>query len=440
MDTKAPTIPTNIASDTEPPKKFIRTFESDMATLKKGGVPELAPFTTPPPTTDVQATPTDPSDGKPHTIQGEIEKSIQNLAPSNDFFTIESLTVPVPIPLPLPPVPTPIPEKIEPPPLPPPPPIPEPEPLPEPEIVVTEEVTRPNPAQTYASDFSERIKETNASALTVLAAQQDSKQIVSENKEQVPASPHRTLYIVLSILLLLVGGVSVYFTYMRYRTNTGPVAITPTVAAPIFVDERTQLSGTDSALLQAIQESIAAPVQGGVRLLYLANATSTDNNIFLELHLSAPDILLRNVDPLGGMTGIVNVNGAQSPFFILAVDSYSDTFAGMLSWEIAMPRTLAAFFPPYPAPVLATSTIATTTKSTTKTKTTLTSTVPTPVLVVPQGFHDEVISNHDVRIFSSPQGQDIMVYGYWNQTTLVIARDTAAFTAILQRLATSRTQ
>ena len=53
-------------------------------------------------------------------------------------------------------------------------------------------------------------------------------------------------------------------------------------------------------------------------------------------------------------------------------------------------------------------------------------------------FFDEVVANHDVRIYRDAEGRSILLYGYWNQTTLVIARDPSAFAEILGRLATSR--
>ena len=56
------------------------------------------------------------------------------------------------------------------------------------------------------------------------------------------------------------------------------------------------------------------------------------------------------------------------------------------------------------------------------------------------GFVDEVVRNHDVRVYRDATGKSVLLYGYWNQTTLVIARDVAAFTELLQRLATSRAQ
>jgi hypothetical protein len=130
------------------------------------------------------------------------------------------------------------------------------------------------------------------------------------------------------------------------------------------------------------------------------------------------------------MAGVVSAGGNQSPFFILSVASFGDTFAGMLSWEPRMPRDLSKLFLPYPVSVAATSTVATTTsKDAAKTS-----------LVSSAAFFDATIANHDVRVYRDSEGRDVLLYGYWNQTTLVIARDAAAFTEIVGRLATSRTQ
>lgn len=82
-----------------------------------------------------------------------------------------------------------------------------------------------------------------------------------------------------------------------------------------------------------------------------------------------------------------------------------------------MSADLKTLFPPYPT--VASSTAATTTPS------------------LKAGFHDEVVSNHDVRVYRDEEGRSIVLYGYWNQTTLIIARDAAAFAELLGRLATS---
>jgi len=355
-------------------KKYIRTLEGDMATLKKGGTPDLVPLPPQP-------------------------------APSVDIRTAENVT-PAPAPAP--------------------------------------EIPKPSPLETYASDFSDRMKETEASPVTVLAAQQDAAPGAPQQPEQKSRSG--LLYIFAGVMLLGVGGFGVYFAYTNYFPKSVPITITPAIPSPIFVDEREQIFGTGAALLQAIEHSINRPLaSGAVRLLYTANATTTDNSVFSALQEPAPDILLRNVNAKDSMAGIVSAGNVQSPFFIISVASYSKTFFGMLSWEPSMPNDLSQLFPPYPAPVIATSTIATSTIATTTTTkaakmkiatTTATSSAPTIV----SSWRDEMVSNHDVRIYRDASGRGILLYGYWNQTTLVIARDPAAFTEIIERLANSQAQ
>ncbi|MDP2652157.1 MAG: hypothetical protein Q8O94_03405 [bacterium] len=370
-------------------KKYIRTLEGDMATLKKGGTPELAPFTASP-------------------------------SPSERLVAASPITLPQTTP--------------------------NAEPIPPPALVPPLQPAGSSPIQTYASDFSDRMKETNASTATVLAAEQDAT-LQTYQPPKPKASLTDKLYILAGILLLIASGVGGYFAYMSYATTIEPIILAPVISAPIFVDDREQISGTGTVLLQEIEQSVGRPLaSGAVRLLYTMDATgstsspqaTTGNNIFPALKVSAPDILLRNLNAVGSMAGVINVADNQSPFFILSVISYSDTFSGMLSWEEEMLRDLSALFPPYPIPIQATSTVATTTPKV-KTKV-ATTTVATTTPTIALGFRDEVVSNHDVRVYRDAKGRSLLLYGYWNQATLVIARDLPAFIEILQRLATSRAQ
>ena len=378
----------DIVSGSELSEKYIRTFAGDMETLKKGGTPELIPLT--PPTAAQSQTP-----------------------PS----------VAVPIPAPIQPVPL-----VQ---------IPKPP-------VYTPAPLESSPIKTYTSDFSQRMKDTRASIATVLAAEQDA---VHKTPQAIPEKTfHWNIRIVAGAVLLLVGVTGIYIAYTRYATNLVPITLTPSALTPIFVDDREQIYGTGSLLLQAIEQSVERPLpSGAVRLLYVASTTNADS-VFTALRLSAPDILLRNVNPSGSMAGVVNAGPSsppgtgmnQSPFFILSVLSYSNTFSGMLSWEPFIRRDLEKIFPAYPTglstSLVATSTVAATTPNgTTKPATKI---APAPILA----FADEVVANHDVRVFRDAAGRSVLLYGYWNQTTLVIARDAAAFTEILQRLATSRAQ
>ncbi|MBI2409851.1 hypothetical protein HYV30_02290 [Candidatus Kaiserbacteria bacterium] len=347
------------------PKKFIRTFAGDMEMLQKGGTPELAPLESP-----LQSTRESPKE-KP-------------LVP----------------PVPLPPL-----AKI-------------PSAVPKPEPLVA-------PLETYASDFTDKVQKEGASPATVLAAEQDSAPRVVRLASTSSGRGNR-LYVIAGIILILAGGTGAAVAFLRYQSTLVPVILAPSVRAPIFVDEREEISGTGAKLTQAIEQSLTRGLAPGtIRFLYLAPATTTED-VFSQLNVSAPGVLLRNIQPLGSMAGVINAGGEQSPFFILSVTSYGSTLSGMLGWETVMPSALALLYPPYRAAGA----------SATASSTAATSTVPVPAVAA--GFRDEDIVNHDVRIYRDSERRSIILYGYWNQSTLIIARNPEAFAEILERLATSR--
>ncbi len=304
-----------------------------------------------------------------------------------------------------------------------------------------------SPLETYRGDFLQKVKDTNASTVTVLAAEQDSATAEPEPSAKKASSGVGIVSVIAGIVLVLLGGIGAYFGYMRYVVKSAPVLLTPTVTAPIFFDEKEEISGnTPATLQQAISDSLnKALAPNAVRLLYTTTATSTGSDIFSKLQFPVPGILLRNIVSAQSMAGIINSDGTASPFFILSVASYQDTFAGMLSWEPTMPNDLGTLFLPQTMPVSTTTATTTIQTATTTLKTTVktvvkaatsTPAVPATTLV----FHDQVVDNHDVRIYQDAQGHSVLVYGYWNKTTLVIAHDPDAFTEILGRLATKNTQ
>lgn len=386
-------------ANTSAGKKYIRTFSGDMEIVKNGGTPDLMPL----------------NESKSSPAERLVAAS------------------------PVPPASSPVNE-----------PIPDPQPIPQPiEIPSTRE--EPTPIKTYAGDFSDRMKDTQASTATVLAAEQDA----------APSIPYQSkprsafggfLLIFAGAILFFASGFGAYFVYSRFAVTIDPIISASLVSTPIFVDEREQVSGTGAVLLSAIRQSINRPLAPDtVRLIYSANATSTDNSIFSALQIPAPNILLRNINALGSMAGILKIGGDQSPFFILSVFSYNDTFSGMLSWEPLMPRDLAQLFPSYEEATsiisAATSTLATTTTAIASTtapkivsKSATTTTATSSAQTSSVGFHDEVVSNHDVRVYRDVEDRIVFLYGYWDQMTLIIARNPTAFVEIVRRLASSRVQ
>lgn len=180
--------------------------------------------------------------------------------------------------------------------------------------------------------------------------------------------------------------------------------------------------------------------EGNVLVVYLAETTTTPKGGTIEtplaggalikaMQLPAPDILLRNISE-ESTVGIIHAGVETRPFFVFGVTSYERTFAGMLAWERSMARDLMTLYPAREAGALtpaATSTAIGTS---------------TPAYVEPvraqDTFTDAIVANHDVRVLQDTNGQTLVLYGYVGKDLLVLARDEAAYTALLSRLSAGR--
>lgn len=387
------------------PEKYIRTFSSDMEIFQKGGTPGLAPLKT------VSADPILPPPLPPSAPSSQpmpLSQVVSAPPPPTMILksTPESKSESKPVPV---------------------------------AVRPQEKSESPAPLETYSEDFRIRVKETKASTATILAAEQDAPRPVGTVVEEPKRDGSNRWYIIAGIVLFCVSGIGLYIAYSQYLVAQVPVVVAPMRSTPIFVDSSEKISGTGLVLQQAIQQSTNKSLPANtVRLLSFTATSST--SVFSALSTTIPDILLRNINAGGSMAGIVSVTSGnagttQSPFFILSVGSYTATFSGMLSWEPVMQKSLAVLFPIYPSPVTVGSTTAT--SSSPLATTTVMQTATTSIASFKEGFHDEVVSNHDVRIYRDALGRSIMLYGYWNQATLVIAHDPAAFIELLGRLATS---
>ena len=250
---------------------------------------------------------------------------------------------------------------------------------------------------------------------------------------------------------LVLAGAGAYGAY-RYVGQKNFVPVIETVPSLVFADEREALVGEGGGLQSAMLSSLATPLADGkVRVFYLTEASSSPargaftitlpgGRLLGALQLNAPDILLRNVGN-ESTVGAVHAGAETRVFFILRVLSYERTFAGMLSWEPIMADQLSSFYPSYPAPELPPPTIATTTRMVKGKLLVSTTTVSTvaPAYVAPR-FVDEVASNYNVRSLKDMYGHTILLYGYKNKDTLIIARDESAFAELINRLSATKQQ
>lgn len=309
---------------------------------------------------------------------------------------------------------------------------------------------KPSPIHTYTSDFADRLRSTDTSEVEMLAEEQDAPR--PNKRPTTQHNSHAVWFVISGIVFLIVSTVGLLYAY-RYNTHlSAPVASTPTAPTLIFADSQQKLSGTGGALMQALAHSATQTLaQGSMRLTYISIATTTLSGatttipaaggyLIAALSLPMPDILMRNIS-LNSTVGVIHAGNQTRPFFVLHVLSYDAAFAGMLRWEKTMRQDLAPLYPPYPAisaPTAATSTADTATSTVSVTTSTTTpTTVSTPAASV---FIDKIIGNRDVRVLYDGAGRSILLYGFWNKQTLIIARDPSAFKEIINRLGNSNTQ
>lgn len=347
---------------------------------------------------------------------------------------------PLPKPAPAPVIEVPVTEP-EPAPVPPPPP-PAPEPLPVQKPVIEAAPPRPvpppppvrpaseapAPMHTFSSDFADRIDTRGASTFSVLAAQSDAGQTVSS-----APSRRTTIVPLIAGLVLVVGGIGLAAGAFIFGNRASDVPYVSGVPSLIRFDESVEVSGEGVRLADeinavanggvvnanAIVTYVTAQQEGEEGLL---STPAPGGVLIAALGLPAPAILLRNIDR-SSTVGVINAGGETRPFFVLKANSYERTFAGMLTWEATMARDLAAFYPQNTSVLLPNQTATSSTS-------TPTVAAPTPMPF----FVDAVVANYDVRALRDSNGNTILIYGYYGRDILIIARNDAAFTALVNRI------
>lgn len=299
----------------------------------------------------------------------------------------------------------------------------------------------PEPFHSFKTDFDDRLKDTDGSRLSVIAAGQDAR--AARPARSAPKKRIAIVPILLGILLIALGSFGAYAGYGFLVTHRAVPLATPLVPSLVFADEYQEIEGGEGA--NAAQELAglareALPTDT-VLVAYVMQSVTGDKGVLSSIIAPgsvlakaalapAPSILLRNIAD-ASTVGIIHAGTETGPFFALRVTSYERTFAGMLTWEPVLLRDLAALYPSYPedaieVPVLDAGATASTTSSTTP--------AALPPAQARTRFEDGVVANHDVRVLRDTRGRSLVVYGYADKETLVIARDEAAFSALLTRL------
>ena len=272
--------------------------------------------------------------------------------------------------------------------------------------------------RTFKSDAEEAIRYQNISSAQIAIAEQKKKE--KENIIRYETEEHSSFgKLVFGVVILIIALLGGWYFWFSLSQSPEPTTATGKKIRTIITSSKTATvtitKGSDPLVLigtrlGTVNESVGS-VYGLIPVLY---ATSTDPAPIQEV-LEATNIPSRLVRSLGPeyMFGLY-VYATNGPFLILKDTFFQNAFSGMLEWEKDMANDLLPLI-----------------KASHRNESELKTGTHT--------FQDQVISNVDARVLKDGSGKTVLVYGFPNSETIVIATDQDTLKYVLEELLTVKT-
>jgi len=286
------------------------------------------------------------------------------------------------------------------------------------------------PLRTFRADIEQTIQKTNASLTSIAAAESTRRTALdlegrTVQKERVPFPIKKVLTIFVALLFILGGIGALSFLFLKKEPEGIVEIVAPT--SFISIDEIAEFpmgeKGRADILggLVTLRSETALPV-GLVRAIYPTLLASTTkmlvptSSFLTTISPQFPPLLARALRP-DFMLGIHSFEENQ-PFLILKVTAYEQAFAGMLAWELFMPRDLAPLFTRNPRPRTQGEGAA--------------SSSPFGFFETP--FTDLTIGNRDTRVYMNEAGDIVLLYVFLDRETILITTNENTLQEIISRL------
>jgi len=249
-------------------------------------------------------------------------------------------------------------------------------------------------------------------------------------------SDHHTLIIATSLTLIVLGIGVMFGFYQFQKKGSGEVAQTQNASLSIVSFNKINTIDLDGVSKDQLVEKLNS-VKNEVKLntndiLHIALTKKnteggavpiTPAYFFSLLTNDTPPALLR---AFGSdiMFGYFN-DGANEPFLLATIDSFENTYSGMLDFEANMNKALGVLFSKRS---LAISGAVEGSGSTTTTQ------VINFDLDSERKFEDDTIKNKDIRILKNDRGETILLYSFINKNTLLITSSEKVLEVMLTKL------
>ncbi len=285
-------------------------------------------------------------------------------------------------------------------------------------------IHNPKPSiRTYKDDIQSAIQANHLSSINIAVAENEKMHSKIVGTEVSSSGSKTKAVLMISLLLIIVGGGAIGVTYLIQNLKGAPVVQQQTLPALITTEYKDELnintvvsSRFTSALSSRIND-IQIPANN-IYNVYITTGSSTAKKLissqdFVTLsNFRMPDILKRSLNP-DFMVGMYSLS-QNLPFVIFKTSSFENSYAGMMEWESGLQSDFDTLF------------------SLNENKGGGLNAALTPSIV--NKFQDITIVNKDVRILYDEQKRPIMLYGIIDKDTIIITTNEDAFREIVSRL------
>jgi hypothetical protein len=257
------------------------------------------------------------------------------------------------------------------------------------------------------------------------AAQKLSTRDVIYTRQDVKGSGKNKFLIVFGFILIIGGILALgylLFNYIGTKQDTNTVIVAPVKTSLIPPDTTTSILVTNSnprdianAFRGVLAQNLADPSL--LKVSFTDTQDSAQKEISAETFFNvatqtSPDRLARSFRE--EMFAGIYAQGDKHPLFIFKIENFDTAYDGMLTWEKTMYQDFESFIR---TEKVGEETIAT---------------------LPAQNFIDVIIANKDCRVLKDGFGNDIIVYSFIDQETLIIADSEETFKEIVARYTSSQ--
>jgi len=216
-----------------------------------------------------------------------------------------------------------------------------------------------------------------------------------------------SIFIIVSILLIGIGGFSIYSIFFAKSISETPIPIDEPSSIVLYDTFKTIAFSRSNTFISEIKAGQNILPQNNGAIFYTDIVGGSTEEILNFLFPQIPSSLSRiSRTPIA--IGYFNGDLGKSFFLVTSVNDFSQAFSGMLNWEPNMVFDFSDLFIE---------------KIGGKT----------------YWFIDGVLENRDIRELVDEQGRSFIVYGFIDRETLIIAENREAFNSITENILIKRT-